>query len=42
VEQIREVPGIGAALGATIHLTLHDPATQTAPAVDMTTGEMLT
>jgi len=42
VEQIREVPGIGAALGATIHLTLHDPAAQTAPAVDMTTGEMLT
>ena len=42
VEEIREVPGIGAALGATIHVTLHDPAAQTAPAVDMTTGEMLT
>ena len=42
VEQIREVPGIGAALGATIHVTLHDPATQTAPAVNLTTGEVLT
>jgi excinuclease ABC subunit C len=41
VEQIREVPGIGAALGATIHVTLHDPATQTAPVVDAATGEML-
>ena len=42
VEQIREVPGIGTALGATIHVTLHDPATQTAPAVNLTTGEVLT
>jgi excinuclease ABC subunit C len=42
LEQIREVPGIGPALAATIHVTLHDPATQTAPAIDMTTGEMLT
>ena len=42
IEQIREVPGIGAALAATIHATLHDPSTQAAPAVDMTTGEMLT
>jgi excinuclease ABC subunit C len=41
VEQIREVPGIGPALGATIHVSLHDPATQTAPAVNVTTGEML-
>ena len=41
VEQIREVPGIGAALGATIHVTLHDPATQPAPAVNVTTGELL-
>jgi excinuclease ABC subunit C len=42
MEQIREVPGIGAALAATIHATLHDPATQPAPAVDLTTGELLT
>jgi excinuclease ABC subunit C len=42
VAEIREVPGIGPALAATIHVTLHDPATQTAPAIDMTTGEMLT
>ncbi len=42
VEQIREVPGIGAALGATIHLTLHDTATQPAASVNVTTGEMLT
>ena len=42
MEQIREVPGIGAALAATIHATLHDPATQAAPAVDVTTGELLT
>ena len=42
VEQIREVPGIGAALGATIHVILHDPATQSVPAVDVTTGELLT
>ena len=42
VDQIREVPGIGPALAATIHLTLHDPATQPAPAVNVTTGELLT
>ena len=41
VEQIREVPGIGAALGATIHATLHFPGTPTSPDVDMTTGEIL-
>jgi excinuclease ABC subunit C len=41
-DQIREVPGIGAALAETIHATLHDPATQAAPAVDVTTGEVLT
>ena len=41
VDQIREVPGIGAALGATIHVTLHHPRTQTAPAVNVTTGELL-
>jgi excinuclease ABC subunit C len=41
VEQIREVPGIGAALGATIHRTLHDIATQPAPSVNVTTGELL-
>ena len=41
VEQIREVPGIGTALGATIHVTLHHPATQTAPDVNVTTGEIL-
>jgi excinuclease ABC subunit C len=41
VEQIREVPGIGVALGATIHMTLHHPATQPAPAVNVTTGELL-
>jgi Nuclease subunit of the excinuclease complex len=41
VEQIREVPGIGAALGATIHMTLHDIATQLAPSVNVTTGELL-
>jgi excinuclease ABC subunit C len=42
VEQIREVPGIGPALAATIHETLHESATQAEPAVDMTTGELLT
>ena len=42
VEQIREVPGIGPALAATIQVTLHRPTTQTGPAVDMTTGEVLT
>ena len=41
VEEIREVPGIGAALGATIHMTLHDIATQPAPSVNVTTGELL-
>jgi excinuclease ABC subunit C len=41
VEQIREVPGIGPALAGTIHVTLHHPATETQPAVDMTTGEVL-
>ena len=41
VEEIREVPGIGAALAATIHTTLHDPATQPAPSVDVTTGELI-
>jgi len=42
LEQIREVPGIGVALAATIHATLHDPATQPAEAVNVTTGELLT
>ena len=42
VEEIREVPGIGAALGATIFLKLHDLATQPASSVNVTTGEMLT
>ena len=42
VEQIQEVPGIGAALSATIARTLHDTATQPAPSVNVTTGEMLT
>jgi excinuclease ABC subunit C len=41
VDQIREVPGIGAALGATIHVNMHHPRTQTAPAVNVTTGELL-
>jgi len=41
LEQIREVPGIGPALGATIHVTLHDPASRPAPAVNVTTGEVL-
>ena len=41
VEEIREVPGIGAALGATIHTTLHHPRSQPSPAVDMTSGEIL-
>ncbi|HYO19692.1 MAG TPA: helix-hairpin-helix domain-containing protein, partial [Dermatophilaceae bacterium] len=40
-EQIREVPGIGNALAATIHVTLHHPATQPEPAVNVTTGEVL-
>jgi excinuclease ABC subunit C len=42
VEQIEEVPGIGPALAGTIHLALSNPATQAEPAVDMTTGEVLT
>ena len=42
VDEIREVPGIGAALAATIHLKLHDTATQPASSVNVTTGEMLT
>jgi excinuclease ABC subunit C len=42
VDQIREVPGIGPALAETIQVTLHHPASQTVPAVDMTTGELLT
>jgi excinuclease ABC subunit C len=40
-EQIQEVPGIGVALAAIIHLTLHQPTSETAPAVNMTTGEVL-
>ena len=42
IDQIREVPGIGAVLAGTIQVHLHDPATQGASAVDMTTGEVLT
>jgi excinuclease ABC subunit C len=42
IDQIREVPGIGAVLAGTIQVHLHDPATQAASAVDMTTGEVLT
>ena len=42
VDQIREVPGIGTVLADTIAVHLHDPATQAASAVDMTTGEVLT
>ena len=41
VEQIQEVPGIGVALADTIHVTLHHPTTPTAPAVNVTTGELL-
>jgi excinuclease ABC subunit C len=41
VEQIQEVPGIGAALSGTIHMTLRHPAAQTAPGVNVTTGELL-
>jgi len=41
LEQIREVPGIGTALAATIHMTLHHPASLPAPAVNVTTGEVL-
>ena len=42
IDQIREVPGIGTVLAGTIQVHLHDPATQAASAVDMTTGEVLT
>jgi excinuclease ABC subunit C len=42
IDQIREVPGIGTVLAGTIQVHLHDPATQATPAVDMTTGEVLT
>ena len=42
IDQIREVPGIGTVLADTIAVHLHDPATQAASAVDMTTGEVLT
>jgi len=42
IDQIREVPGIGTVLADTIQVHLHDPATQAASAVDMTTGEVLT
>ncbi|HEY5248339.1 MAG TPA: excinuclease ABC subunit UvrC [Dermatophilaceae bacterium] len=42
VEQIQEVSGIGVALASTIHLTLCEPAAQSAPAVNVTTGEVLT
>jgi len=41
VEKIQEVPGIGLALAGTIHATLHHPAAQAAPAVNVTTGEVL-
>jgi excinuclease ABC subunit C len=41
VEQIREVPGVGVALAATIYVTLHHPATPAEPAVNVTTGEVL-
>ncbi len=41
IEQIREVPGIGAALASSIHQTLHDTATMPASPVNVTTGEML-
>ncbi|MEP7192439.1 MAG: helix-hairpin-helix domain-containing protein, partial [Actinomycetota bacterium] len=40
-EQIQEVPGIGVALAATIHLTLNQPTSETPPAVNVTTGEVL-
>ena len=42
VEQIQEVSGIGVALASSIHLTLCEPAAQSAPAVNVTTGEVLT
>jgi excinuclease ABC subunit C len=41
VEEIREVPGIGPALAATIHVALRHPANQTEPVVNVTTGEVL-
>ena len=41
IEQICVVPGIGTVLAGTIHRTLHDPASQGAPALDVTTGELL-
>jgi excinuclease ABC subunit C len=41
VEQIQEVAGIGPSLASTIHVTLHHPATQPEPAVNVTTGELL-
>jgi excinuclease ABC subunit C len=41
VEQIQEVAGIGSSLASTIHVTLHHPATQPEPAVNVTTGELL-
>ena len=40
MDQIREVPGVGAVLAGTIAVHLHDPAAQPAPAVDVTTGEV--
>jgi excinuclease ABC subunit C len=40
-DQIQEVPGIGPALAGTIHLALDHPTTQTEPAVNLTTGEIL-
>jgi excinuclease ABC subunit C len=40
-QQIQEVPGIGPALADTIQVTLHHPSTQTAAAVNVTTGELL-
>jgi excinuclease ABC subunit C len=40
-EQIREVPGIGPALAATIAQTLAAQAAQSVPAVNVTTGEVL-
>jgi len=41
VENILEVPGIGATLAATIHGAMHHPATQTEPVVNLMTGEVL-
>jgi excinuclease ABC subunit C len=40
-DQIREVPGIGPALAATIAQTLAAQAGQAVPAVNVTTGEVL-